>query len=170
MLAPRNWRFNNEYGFEISAGALTVAINKAIKDGIYKPEIYNISIVWSYPQCDQIMSIIQASNMTRNYSVSAIFAPPCPGGAPIVAAFGAYKNIPIFSWAPLSSDFRNRVRYSTIINSAGTVNGLVLASANVLEYFNWTEVGFLHATESAEKREFIPLCTYFRDALQGSNF
>lgn len=43
---PKNFALDNEVSYTTTAGSLIVAMNKAIKDGIYNPELYNITFTW----------------------------------------------------------------------------------------------------------------------------
>jgi hypothetical protein len=39
------------------------------------------------------------------------------------AALAGYNKIPIFFWTTVGIELKNRVKYSTVVNGAGTVNG-----------------------------------------------
>jgi hypothetical protein len=70
-----NGALDNDVGFKTSAGAVIVALNNAIKSGIYNPNLYNITFVWNYTQCDQSLAVGYASKMINKKNVSVIFGP-----------------------------------------------------------------------------------------------
>jgi hypothetical protein len=96
--------------------------------------------------------------MVKKRNVKAIFGPTCSGSAQIVGSLSDYQNIPVFLWTTVSSELRDKTRYSTIVNSAGTINNLVTATFHVLAHFNWTEVGFVYNSISLTLSEYLPLC------------
>jgi hypothetical protein len=72
LITNASFVLSTEFGYATSAGAIVVAMNKAIKDGIYNPDIYNISFVWRFPQCDHALIAGFASHMIKRQNVSMI--------------------------------------------------------------------------------------------------
>jgi hypothetical protein len=60
------------------------------------------------------------------------------------------------------------LKYPTILNGAGSVNGLVTSTANVLRQFNWTEAGFVYTDIDNNNAEHIPICKNYFKAVQAS--
>jgi hypothetical protein len=89
FMMPNGYALDNDVAYKTSAGAVIVAQNNAIKNGIYNPQvgfnknsylsrtfkIYNITFVWEHPQCEPSLSIGFATNMIKKKDVSAIFGP-----------------------------------------------------------------------------------------------
>lgn len=47
-------------------------------------------------------------------------------------------------WTTVGNNFRNKLKYPTVVAAGGTVRGLVSATSNLIKNFNWTEAGFLY--------------------------
>jgi hypothetical protein len=119
-----------------------------------------------------------AARMIKKQNVSTLFGPVCGDSAVVVgglfkklsffylnnishiSALAAYTNTAVFLWTTLRADFRNTIKYPTVFNAAGTLNGLVTATANVLNQYNWTEVGFVFSTTDTAI-ETITFCIHY---------
>jgi hypothetical protein len=75
----------------------------------------------------------------------------------IFLALAAYTNTLIFLWTTIRADLRNTEKYQTVFNSGGTLNGLVTVTTNVINHYNWKEVGFVFTTTKSTT-ENIPFC------------
>ncbi|KAI6199081.1 Guanylate cyclase [Aphelenchoides besseyi] len=101
-------------------------------------------------------------------------SPTCPESARAVSSLSSYESIPTFLFgAPMPLDFSSNQTpplYPTSFPTAGTVLGTVVALANVLNQYNWTQVGYL-MTGSKEPTESIPTCAYISEQIErGSTY
>ncbi|KAI6203984.1 Guanylate cyclase [Aphelenchoides besseyi] len=154
------WRLTKTLGFYGSAGAVIVAMNKAIEMKIYDPHLYNITFVWYFSQCDESLSGGYASQMIMRDQVSAILGPVCPEEARMVGSLAAYKNrpVPVFPWGvALPPEFYDIKNYGTVMPMSGTVRGMIIALSNVLSNYNWTQIAFVYNMDETIG-ENIPEC------------
>ncbi|KAI6227363.1 Guanylate cyclase [Aphelenchoides fujianensis] len=118
LLIPRGTSFDDQVGFETSAGAIPVALRKAIDLKIYDPSLYNISFAWYFDNCVEELSAGYAAKLITHHRVSAIIGPVCPPSARVVGALTTFGNV-------LSMPTQ-------------------VALTNVLTPFNWTKIGFVY--------------------------
>jgi hypothetical protein len=86
-------------------------------------------------------------------------------GAEIVGSLATYTNTPVFLWSTVSGNFVSRVKFPTVVSSAGTVNGFTTALANVMKQYNWTQIAFLYTTVDGANAEHVPFCGEFADTM-----
>ncbi|KAI6243377.1 Guanylate cyclase [Aphelenchoides fujianensis] len=167
---PSGLSIDDDVGFRGSAGAAVVAINKAIKLGIYDPSLYNITFTWYFDQCDASLSGGYAAQMISRDQVDAIMGPVCPPSSQVVGALAAFHKVPVFTWGvAMSADFYGSQIYKTTQLMSGTVRGTMVALANVLNKFNWTSVGFVY-NDAESASENIPICGSFSGVFEATAF
>ncbi|KAI6177871.1 Guanylate cyclase [Aphelenchoides bicaudatus] len=127
-----------------------------------------LSFTWNYTQCSESLAVGYTSGMIKRQNISAMFGPTCIESAETVGALATYSKIPIFLWSTMNSEFLNRKKYPTSVSAAGTVTGLLIATANVLKKYNWTQVGFLYTEAINGHAEYVPFCTDYANTFQGS--
>lgn len=143
-------------------------MEKAIQDGIYNPELYNISFVWKHPQCDRSLAIGFAAQMVKQQKIDCILGPTCIQDIEIVGSLANFKNIPIFPWTTSGPDFRDKVKYPTAMSAAGSINGLVSSTSNVIRHYNWTQLAFLYTDIENDYAENVPFCKHYSIAFKTS--
>jgi hypothetical protein len=68
---------DNLVGYNVSAGSIVAAINKAKELKIYDPSLINITFSWYFDNCDESLSVGYATKLIHREDVSAIFGPVC---------------------------------------------------------------------------------------------
>ncbi|KAI6238684.1 Guanylate cyclase domain-containing protein [Aphelenchoides fujianensis] len=98
LLIPRGTNFDDQVGFETSAGAIPVAIQEAIELQVYDPRLYNLTFSWYFDNCVEELSAGYAAKLISEHRVSVILGPVCPPSARVVGALTSYANVLSLPW------------------------------------------------------------------------
>uniref|UniRef100_A0A915CMZ7 Guanylate cyclase n=1 Tax=Ditylenchus dipsaci TaxID=166011 RepID=A0A915CMZ7_9BILA len=115
-------------GYSLSAGAIIVALEQIIKDGLLPNT--NFTFVWYFDQCDESLSAGYTSKLIKEDQVDVIVGPACT--------------------ALMSSDLDDKTRYPTLTLNAATTWSIVIALISVFQQYGWNEFAFFYTIRRSE--------------------
>uniref|UniRef100_A0A1I7XIH6 guanylate cyclase n=1 Tax=Heterorhabditis bacteriophora TaxID=37862 RepID=A0A1I7XIH6_HETBA len=126
LFVSNDTRYTPWVGYEGSAGALLVAIDRVREMHLLDDFEFNITV--KFDNCIEKDAVGLAFELISQYNVDIIFGPTCNVPAIAVGVMASYYNLPHYIWG-----------FTTANELA-----LSLAILSVMRHFNWNEFAFIH--------------------------
>uniref|UniRef100_A0A0N4Z932 Guanylate cyclase n=1 Tax=Parastrongyloides trichosuri TaxID=131310 RepID=A0A0N4Z932_PARTI len=137
----------NISGYNLSAGGVSVAIEKIIKEEILQG--YNFSYHVRFDECDTTKVVGMTEELIKEDNVDVIFGSTCSVTATKSSLHSMFYDKPTFTWGiSANSDYTNTNRLPNLITINPLISPIIIALIDMLKTFNWTSVAFLSTTNT----------------------
>ncbi|CEF61122.1 Atrial natriuretic peptide receptor 1 [Strongyloides ratti] len=136
----------NISGFNLSAGAIPIAIDKIKKEQILPN--FNFSFNVLFDECDPIKAIGETDIFVKN-NIDIVFGPTCSISATKSSLHLTFYNKPTFTWGiSANSAFKDTKRLPNLITINPLISPIIIALLDILKTFNWWNIALISTTNN----------------------
>uniref|UniRef100_A0A0N5C261 Guanylate cyclase n=1 Tax=Strongyloides papillosus TaxID=174720 RepID=A0A0N5C261_STREA len=150
----------NISGFNLSAGAISIAIDK-IKNEQILPN-FNFSFEVKFDECNPTIATGLTEQLIRS-NVDVIIGPTCSRSATKSSLHSTFFNKPTITWGiSANSNYGNTKRLPNLITINPLISPIIIALLDVLKTFKWYDISLIATTNELGR------CSNIRKAIENA--
>uniref|UniRef100_A0A0K0FAK7 Heat-stable enterotoxin receptor (inferred by orthology to a human protein) n=1 Tax=Strongyloides venezuelensis TaxID=75913 RepID=A0A0K0FAK7_STRVS len=134
----------NISGFNLSAGAVSIAIDKIKKEQILPN--FNFTVEVKFDECVPTKATGLTDQLVRS-NVDVIIGPTCSRSATKSSLHATFFNKPTITWGiSANSDYSNTKRLPNLITINPLISPIIITLLDVLKTFKWYDISLIATT------------------------